>query len=48
MKKGREYVHIILETDKEVIRYAKKYIKEGWVVHSICNDKIVEVKCKTF
>ena len=35
MKRHREFLHIILETEKEVIYYAKKYIKEGWQVYSI-------------
>ena len=35
LKRNREFVHIILETEKEVIYYAKKYIKEGWQVYSI-------------
>ena len=35
MKRTREFLHIILETQKEVIYYAKKYIKEGWQVYSI-------------
>lgn len=28
-------MHIILETEAEVIYYAKKYIKQGWEVYSI-------------
>lgn len=48
LKRNREFVHIVLQTDEEIIRYAKKYIKQGWQVYSICNDKYVEVKCKTF
>jgi len=28
-------LHIVLETEKEVIYYAKKYIKQGWEVYSI-------------
>jgi hypothetical protein len=35
MKRHREFLHIILETEKEVIYYAKKYIKQGWEVYSI-------------
>jgi len=35
MKRYREFVHIVLNTEKEVIFYAKKYIKEGWKVYSI-------------
>ena len=35
MKRNREFIHIILETQNEVIYYAKKYIKEGWQVYSI-------------
>lgn len=35
LKRNREFLHIILETEKEVIYYAKKYIKDGWVVYSI-------------
>ncbi len=46
MKKNKEYLHIILETEKEVIYYAKKYMKKGFEVYSICNDKRIEVKCK--
>jgi hypothetical protein len=33
--RGREFLSIILETDTEVIYYAKKYIKQGWEVYSI-------------
>ena len=33
--KAKEYLHIILETEAEVIYYAKKYIKQGWEVYSI-------------
>lgn len=35
MKRHKELLHIILETEKEVIYYAKKYIKQGWEVYSI-------------
>lgn len=47
MRKSREYIHIFLETEKEVIYYAKKYIKKGFEVYSICNEKRVEIKCKS-
>ena len=33
--RGVEFLSIILETDTEVIYYAKKYIKQGWEVYSI-------------
>ena len=33
--RGIEFLSIILETDTEVIYYAKKYIKQGWQVYSI-------------
>lgn len=33
--RDREFLSIILETDTEVIYYAKKYIKQGWQVYSI-------------
>ena len=35
MRRQKEYLHIILETEAEVIYYAKKYIKQGWQVYSI-------------
>jgi hypothetical protein len=35
MRRHKEYLHIILETETEVIYYAKKYIKQGWEVYSI-------------
>ena len=47
VRKGREYVHIILENDKQVIYYAKKYMKQGFEVYSICNEKTVQLLCKT-
>ena len=47
VRKGREYVHIILENEKQVIYYAKKYMKQGFEVYSICNDKTVQLLCKT-
>ena len=33
--RDKEFLSIILETDTEVIYYAKKYIKQGWEVYSI-------------
>ena len=42
VRRGREFLLIILETETEVIYYAKKYIKEGWVVYSI--DKGAKIK----
>ena len=44
MKRNREFVHIILETEKEVIYYAKKYIKQGWQVYSVDKLKSIEIK----
>jgi hypothetical protein len=35
MRRGIEFLSIILQTDIEVIFYAKKYIKQGWEVFSI-------------
>jgi hypothetical protein len=35
VRRGVEFLSIILETDTEVIYYAKKYIKQGWEVYSI-------------
>jgi hypothetical protein len=35
VRRGREFLSIVLETDIEVIYYAKKYIKQGWEVYSI-------------
>ena len=42
MRRQKEYLHIILETEAEVIYYAKKYIKQGWEVYSI--DKGAKIK----
>lgn len=44
MKRNREFLHIILETEKEVIYYAKKYIKQGWQVYSVDKFKSIEIK----
>ena len=44
MRRQKEYLHIILETDAEVIYYAKKYIKQGWEVYSIDRYKSIEIK----
>jgi len=44
MKRNKEYVHIVLETEKEVIYYAKKYVKAGWEVYSIDKFKSIEIK----
>ena len=35
LRKGIEYVHIITETEKEMLYYANKYMKAGWIVYSI-------------
>jgi hypothetical protein len=35
MRRGIEFLSIVLDNDTEVIYYAKKYIKQGWVVYSI-------------
>ncbi len=42
VRRGKEFLSIILETDTEVIYYAKKYIKQGWTVYSI--DKGAKIK----
>ena len=44
MRRQKEYLHIILETEAEVIYYAKKYIKQGWEVYSIDRYKSIEIK----
>ena len=35
VRRGKEFLSIILETEHEVIYYARKYIKQGWEVYSI-------------
>ena len=47
LRKSKEYLHIFLDNEKQVIYYAKKYMKKGFEVYSICNEKRVEIKCKS-
>ena len=47
LRKQKEYVHIFLENEKQVVYYANKYMKKGFEVYSICNPKRVYIKCKT-
>jgi hypothetical protein len=42
VRRGKEFLSIILETEHEVIYYARKYIKQGWEVYSI--DKGAKIK----
>ena len=44
VRRGIEFLSIILDTDTEVIYYAKKYIKAGWTVYSI--DKGCQIVTK--
>lgn len=44
VRRGYEFLTIILETDHEVIYYARKYIKQGWEVYSI--DKGCQIVTK--
>lgn len=44
VRRGIEFLSIILHTDTEVIYYAKKYIKQGWEVYSI--DKGCQIVMK--
>ena len=35
VRRGKEFLSIILETEHEVIYYARKYIKQGWEFYRI-------------
>ena len=43
MRRNLEFVHIVLMTEKEVIYYAKKYVKAGWEVYSIDKYKSISI-----
>lgn len=43
MEREIERVHIVLASQKEVIYYATKYMKQGWKVYSIDVFKSIEI-----
>ena len=43
VRRGIEFLHIVLYSEKDVIYYAKKYIKQGWQVYSIDTGATVTI-----
>ena len=48
VRRGKEFLSIILETEHEVIFYARKYIKQGWAVYSIDTEAKIKITYKGY